>query len=69
MRADFLKQEEWEQEAPCAHRRAAIAAEQTMIYAFLDRILDRSVPGLSVARAQDARDGLISLLDYLGFSL
>lgn len=70
LRADFLQEQEWGQDLACARRRNAVEAEQTKIYNFLDAILKLNVYGLSPTLRQQAREGLVNLIEgYLGYNL
>ncbi|KAI9458306.1 hypothetical protein HD554DRAFT_2177405 [Boletus coccyginus] len=69
MRSDFLQEHAWDQDVSCPRRRVAILEEQVKIYNFLTSVATLSVPALHAVHRQHARDGLVALLDCLGYTL
>lgn len=69
IRADFMQNERWDQNVACPPRRGAIKAEQSKIYAYLNKIAHQCMPGFTAAHSRRARDGLVELLAHLDFAL
>ena len=69
MWVDFLQEYNLDQYEVCPTRHAMIQDEQAKVYNLLNRIIAPSVPGLDAVKGWHAHNGLLGLLNDLGFTL